>query len=370
MNNIQEKFYWKVGQKIFYNKHKAVVEMDRSGMGIEWHLPSKWLTYDWTKKPNRSFWEIMSARAKEIREKYRYVRLWFSGGCDSQTVLQCFMANDIHIDEIFLHSSGVKESDYEISDTAIPFLSKHKQLLTKTKINHYVTTKKDYVDWHSKKYWETEEGIYHPCVRPVGPLASTKYGFRKMPGEINIICSIKSYLTYKNNNWYTYIPDYEFDGYHLPDVLYFFCQDPEIYHSQSLTLVDFIEKQIPKSQWQVFTNSSNQEKWNQGMQRARNLKGSFLPKLNDFAVDEPPRFKSPLQQVISSNQKEHNAWLHIDNKIINDWQRNLSELYDLKRYFNKQNPWLWYVGCPGHFISLATREIVDNTVLFPGGYML
>lgn len=367
MKNLKNKFYWKVGKKTFHNKHQAVVEMDKTGWGIEWHPPTAWLSYNWSATPEKTFWQIMTDRVKEIRQKYKYIRFWFSGGCDSQTVLECFLSNGIHIDEIFMHSSGLKESDYEITDTAIPFLIKHKNALRNTRINHYTTKKNDYIDWHSKKYWETEDGIYHPALRIVGPIASYKYGFKKQIDEINIICSTKSYLIYKNNNWYTYVPDYEFDGYFLPDTLYFFCQDPEIYHAQSFTLLNYIKNNFTKEHWNNFTVSSNQEQWNKGMQRAVNIHKNFLPKIKYIDLSKL-RFITPLKKVIGDNVKESYAWKLADIEIIKMWQKNISDLYDLKKYFNKENPWLTYTSCPGLLYSLSQNEIIDNSSLYPKGF--
>jgi len=367
MNNSHTKFYWKVGKKTFHNKHQAVVEMDRSGFGIEWHPPTEWLSYDWTSVPKKTFWQIMTDRVKEIRQKYKYIRFWFSGGCDSQTVLECFLSNGVHIDEIFMHSSGVKQSDYEITDTAVSFLIKHKSALRKTKINHYTTKKEDYYDWHTKKHWETEDGIYNPCSRLIGPIPSYKYGFKKQVGEINILCSTKSYLIYKNNNWYTYVPDYEFDGYFIPNTLYFFCQDPEIYHSQSFTLLNYIKNNFTKEHWNNFTVSSNQEHWNKGMQRSINIHRNFLYKSKNINVPAV-RFKAPLKKTIAINYKESVAWKLLDIEIIDMWQKNIADLHDLKKYFNDENPWLYYTGCPGYLFSLSQKEVIDNSILFPKGF--
>jgi hypothetical protein len=366
MNNSHTKFYWKVGKKTFHNKHKAVVEMDRSGSGIEWHPPSRWLSYNWEDPPKKDLWKIMVDRAKEIRQKYKYIRLWFSGGCDSQTVLECFLSNGIQIDEIFMHSSGVKQSDYEITDTAVPFLIKHKNALRNTKINHYTTKKEDYYDWHTKKHWETENGIYMAHSRLVGPVSSYKYGCKNMPGEINIICSTKSFLIYKNKNWYTYLPDYEFDGYYVPNTTYFFCQDPEIYHSQSYTLLLYIKKFFATEQWDNFTTRFNQENWNKGMQRSMNVHNNFLLKVNETVPTKS--FKTPLKKIVGHNMKESYAWKFQDPAIINLWQKNIADLYDLKKYFNDENPWLFYTGCPGYLFSLSQKQIIDNSVLFPQGF--
>ena len=44
--------------------------------------------------------ELYRQRAHQLRDKYDYVVLWFSGGADSNNVLNSFIDNDIKIDEV------------------------------------------------------------------------------------------------------------------------------------------------------------------------------------------------------------------------------------------------------------------------------
>jgi hypothetical protein len=57
--------------------------------------------FDWTKKPVRSIEQLYRARAQELRDKYDYISLSFSGGADSWNMLNVFLSNNIHIDEIY-----------------------------------------------------------------------------------------------------------------------------------------------------------------------------------------------------------------------------------------------------------------------------
>lgn len=56
--------------------------------------------FDWQKEPAESITDLYIKRAKELREKYDYLVLLFSGGIDSYTILHTFLDNDIKIDEI------------------------------------------------------------------------------------------------------------------------------------------------------------------------------------------------------------------------------------------------------------------------------
>jgi hypothetical protein len=56
---------------------------------------------DWTAKPNATLAELYKKRAEQIRSKYDYVVVWFSGGTDSYYMLKSFLDNGIIPDEIF-----------------------------------------------------------------------------------------------------------------------------------------------------------------------------------------------------------------------------------------------------------------------------
>ena len=55
---------------------------------------------DWSKDINVSIETLYRMRAKQLREKYTYLILAFSGGSDSTQILNTFLKNKIFIDEI------------------------------------------------------------------------------------------------------------------------------------------------------------------------------------------------------------------------------------------------------------------------------
>lgn len=59
---------------------------------------------DWSKEPIESLKTLMSQRAFQLREKYSYIIVYFSGGSDSTTVLNTFVSNNIPIDEIVINA--------------------------------------------------------------------------------------------------------------------------------------------------------------------------------------------------------------------------------------------------------------------------
>jgi hypothetical protein len=72
--------------------------------------PIKWIfnddvysVIDWTQEPKQSLQELYASRARQLREQYDYLVLFFSGGSDSHNILSTFEENDIFLDEVLTH---------------------------------------------------------------------------------------------------------------------------------------------------------------------------------------------------------------------------------------------------------------------------
>lgn len=125
--------YYTVGPNFkTYSKLLAIEEMRRTGIHLEWHFNEpQYQAHDWRTEPKQSIEELYRQRAQEIRDKYDYVVLWYSGGPDSWNILNTFIKNNIRIDEIANFCSweadhGNKHSYFneEIFVTAIPKVEK------------------------------------------------------------------------------------------------------------------------------------------------------------------------------------------------------------------------------------------------------
>lgn len=93
--------YYTVGEKIFTSKVSALVESTKQNVHANWVFNNQFFdTIDWTVEPSETLQDLYKQRALDIREKYDYVVLMYSGGSDSQNILDTFLANNIKIDEI------------------------------------------------------------------------------------------------------------------------------------------------------------------------------------------------------------------------------------------------------------------------------
>jgi hypothetical protein len=96
--------YYTYNGKMFFAREDAFDAMllnnDLSGQILFNYNDPIFVNINWTKDPKISISSLYRMRAQQIRDKYKYVILSFSGGSDSTQVLQTFLNNDIFIDEI------------------------------------------------------------------------------------------------------------------------------------------------------------------------------------------------------------------------------------------------------------------------------
>ena len=105
--------FYTVGEFKTYSKLEAIEHSGVSNQPVEWNFNrAKFQQFDWTQEPPGSldFW--YGERARQIRDTYDYLVLWYSGGADSHNALMSFVKNNIFIDEIAqFHNLGGDEGN-------------------------------------------------------------------------------------------------------------------------------------------------------------------------------------------------------------------------------------------------------------------
>jgi hypothetical protein len=93
--------FYTVGNKVFYSKPQALLEATATGHFPHWNFNREIFgSIDTTVEPELDLRSLYRMRAQQLRDRYDYIRLEFSGGSDSTTVLLSFINNGIHIDEV------------------------------------------------------------------------------------------------------------------------------------------------------------------------------------------------------------------------------------------------------------------------------
>ena len=78
---------------------------------LQVHKPVQWVfndhefrSYDWTVEPTETLDQLYDQRARDLREKYDYLILSYSGGSDSHQILMSFIRQGLLIDEIIVNT--------------------------------------------------------------------------------------------------------------------------------------------------------------------------------------------------------------------------------------------------------------------------
>jgi len=92
---------YRVGQECFDHKMSALVRGTQTDTHPEWDFNrSEFDLVDWKTEPEQSLWSLYAQRARQLREKYDYLILGYSGGSDSKNILDVFLHNGIRLDEL------------------------------------------------------------------------------------------------------------------------------------------------------------------------------------------------------------------------------------------------------------------------------
>ena len=150
-HNIDDYGWWEVGDRVHYNKIQAIFDHDLSKQPIRWNYnDADYDQYRWDLEPAQTLKELYAQRAWQLRNQYDYLVLHFSGGSDSVNVLETFIDNGIHIDELVIRGSysqtGKKIGRMSAADTYAECLTQALPLAQWAKDHHYPHLKITVVD--------------------------------------------------------------------------------------------------------------------------------------------------------------------------------------------------------------------------------
>ena len=119
--------YYLVGE------HKTYSKIEALELAHSFRTPVKWIFNDdvfskhpWHIDTQEDIKNLYRKRAEQIRNKYDYIILWYSGGVDSFTMANTFHESNIHVDEIAQYHAHEGEKTWdsylnkEVEKVAIP----------------------------------------------------------------------------------------------------------------------------------------------------------------------------------------------------------------------------------------------------------
>lgn len=216
-----------VGDKQYSNKIDAINEANKTLADIEWHFYSQFDTIDWTIEPEPSLEELYKNRAIQLRNKYKYLVLFFSGGSDSVNMLETFLANNIKVDEVIATypkkglinftpnntDTSAKNNISEFTYTTQPYL-----IELQTRLPDLKVTILDYFDnmlEYKSMDWLVESTDWiHPCQ--VAKFKINNHLDDELnKGSVGFVYGIdkpRLFKWNKTNTYYNVIPDFIING--------------------------------------------------------------------------------------------------------------------------------------------------------------
>jgi hypothetical protein len=162
--------YYTCAGLTFEKKIEALLYSKTNNKPVEWHFQDHIFSkYPWHIEPEESLDKLYDKRARELREKYDYLILSYSGGSDSHNILESFIRQGLHLDEIVTTYVEYANKTHSVLNPQIkdnwnigaehqlntmPKLKYAQEKLPKTKITLHDETKDLY---ESFKKYEDEE---------------------------------------------------------------------------------------------------------------------------------------------------------------------------------------------------------------------
>jgi hypothetical protein len=249
--------HYNVGGKKFTNSVAAWKEITESKSAFHFSMfDNSFAQYNWTVEPQHSIEDLGRIRAQQLREKYKWLRLWYSGGRDSHFVLKSFIDNNIPLDEVVIfHNPLMQVRDWEMKTLVHPLAC---DLLknTRTKISTLTLTADDYKktfskNWYDKSATDPNQALWFQPnnYSRLFELHPEQFAIdQKLGDQLGIILGMeKPKLFVEQGHWYMQMCDvngfvYAMDNRENVEYFYITPDLPELHAKQSWLALNHIEK--------------------------------------------------------------------------------------------------------------------------------
>ena len=264
--------YWLVdADKIFINKVQACVYASQHNTRDIKYCVGNFQHSNWNQEPAQDLATLYKLRAQQLREKYKYLVLAFSGGADSIFMLDVFIKNGIYPDEVISYSSFKNGyNPYDNTNSEV-FLNQKiiQELVLPNKIPYRII---DHVPNYQKVYTDPEWIYRFHSVRSPHSNAQGCCTHKNHWPEIEngaIVNGIDKPNVIYDNGWQTYFLDNQlsqgtdnsmyYDSYAgmAVEKFYISADLPELTIKQSYRIADY------------FSNSTNN--WQQNLKLGPNF---------------------------------------------------------------------------------------------------
>jgi hypothetical protein len=97
--------YYKVDDLEFDSKIAACIHATKFNKDVKWIFNNDvFEKYSWNVEPTETLDQLYDIKTKELREKYDYLIISYSGGADSHNIVESFLRQGLHIDELLINT--------------------------------------------------------------------------------------------------------------------------------------------------------------------------------------------------------------------------------------------------------------------------
>jgi hypothetical protein len=283
--NGKIKYYFTSGEIVFYRDVDALIHASKNQGEVTFHLDFNIFKKEkrnlWLTEPEKDLSYYWNKHAKILQHKYDQLYIPYSGGTDSNTILQVFLKNNIQ--KVKLINLSHKGIDKLIDDIKFPvkiISEKYRNELSNYNYNtisfneNYITPKLDPVYWEKTLYefptiWNIDNNILFSNA-----LAKwSKYLYTDSEKLLTLNdkdCVIYGYekpkIRFKDGWWgWQMHNEFQFIDNRVPfnnqqNSVYFFITDdvPEIQIKMSWTMIRIIKKLLTQYNFPITTSSVDQ----------------------------------------------------------------------------------------------------------------
>lgn len=241
--------------------------------------------HDWTVEPAEHINDLIDQRILQLRDQYGYVALWYSGGYDSQTILDGFLRTNTRLDEVLIyHRKWIDHAvnqEEKVAYRYATYVKKNFQPWLKIRVVEYDPDAIfDFYKHYGSDWIYNEPGSFPGFTKQNrANTARWQKEFQRLqfqPGRIDINGVDKPRLNLYQNNWYSQMADntvnYYFDCKY--DLFYISPEATKLYIKQCWLAIKWMEQQPDCSHKWVHSLQSNgvgpevYQQWNRAVGRS------------------------------------------------------------------------------------------------------
>lgn len=309
----QENFFYELTDG--YKTFDRIDALQRSSVNeIKFRLGNNIENYDYCQHLSDAFEDLIAERLLQIRKKYSYLRLWFSGGKDSKLIFDECLRTNTYPDEIVILKHRPTGTDIPIGSAietegnAIKFLEdiaykKSKITIINLDPSHYHSVFR-HKDWH-------RFGNLHNLHAPLHQgyffkFVNEHFGYFTVgDGIIDLLGCVQPHVFWEEDRWRFSFVDLQFFNHLRCQTENFMVSDdfPEILHGYVRDLSSSLDKSAIKlSRWQTSLPHSR-DGIGQQLREIRDLVPAFAR-----IKQRRPDFEMPKNVNLSWQPSDHCFW--------------------------------------------------------------